>query len=128
MASDAHAEPANYLEKSVEELQAEREHAARVEGNREPDDPCEILKVLPQEYHEWFLADYRWALRAAYPPEGFLALRRLLRQWRERSEWYADPAYQETLAALRRGERPESARSWHEVRSEHEATGRWRWR
>lgn len=121
-------ELADRLEESVEALEAERAQAAQIEGSREPDDPFEILKVLPQQYHDEFLADYRHALRAAYPAEGFLALRRMLRQWRTRADWYADSGFQEKIASLERGERPEAARSWHEVRSEHESTGRWRWR
>jgi hypothetical protein len=119
---------AKRLEKSVEELEAEREHAAQVEGEREPDDPHEILKVLPGQYHEWFLADYRGALRAAYPAEGFLALTRLLRMWRLRAEQYADPSYQRSLAEARmaraRNKRPPGWLSAEQVREQRGAQGR----
>jgi hypothetical protein len=111
------------LEKVVEDLEASRHRAAQVEGEREPDDPYVILQVLPQEYHEWFLADYRRALREAYPAEGFLALQRMLRQWRKRAEWYSDPAYQEQMHEANPS--PKS-RPWAELRKEMRAQGRLR--
>jgi hypothetical protein len=84
---------AECLDVLVEETEADREQAAQIEGERERDDPIEILKMLPTEYHEQFLDDYRRALRAAYPAEGYLALRRMLRRWRAAAEVYADPAF-----------------------------------
>jgi len=125
---DSVFELANQLDRSVEELEAERDHAAQVEGDREPQDPHEILKILPEQYHDWFLADYRRALRAAYPAEGFLALSRLLRKWRLRAEQYADPAYQRNLDEARmaqaQGSRPPGWRSAKEVREQLRAQGR----
>jgi len=125
---DSARDLADLLDKSVEELEAERQEAARVEGVREPDDPSEILKVLPEEYREWFLADYRRALRAAYPAEGFLALQQMLRKWRLRAEQYSDPAYQKSVDEAKRpwpgGEPPRGWRSREEVRDSLRAQGR----
>jgi hypothetical protein len=111
------------LEKAIEEMDESRKRAAQVEGEREPDDPYVILQALPDEYREWFLADYRRALRDAYPAEGFLALRRMLRQWHKRAEWYSDPAYQERMRA---SGPPQSSRPWAELREELRAQGRLR--
>jgi Family of unknown function (DUF6247) len=85
---------ADLLDRSVEELEESRQQASQVEGEREPDDPHEILKVLPAEYHEQFSSDYRDALRAAYPAEGYLALRRMLKRWQKAAEALSDQAYQ----------------------------------
>lgn len=82
------------LDERVEEVDESRQQAAQVEGEREPDDPYMILQVLPAEYHEQFESDYRDALRAAYPAEGYLALRRMLKRWRKAAEALSDPAYQ----------------------------------
>jgi hypothetical protein len=111
------------LEETVEELEASRQRAAHAEGERESDDPHVILQTLPEEYREWFSADYRRALREAYPAEGFLALRRMLRQWRKRAEWYSDPTYQEHMRA---GNPSQRLRPWTELREELRAQGRLR--
>jgi hypothetical protein len=121
--NDSVIEVMGLLEKTIEELEASRQRAAHVEGEREPEDPYVILQDLPEEYREWFLADYRRALRDAYPAEGFLALRRMLRQWRKRAEWYGDPAHQERMRA---GGPPQSSRPWAEMREELRAQGRLR--
>ncbi|MDR2988618.1 MAG: DUF6247 family protein [Nocardiopsaceae bacterium] len=93
---------ADILDRSVEELEESRQQAAQVEGEREPDDPFMILKVLPEDYHEQFLYDYREALRAAYPAEGYLALRRMLKRWAKTAEALSDPAYQAEAERSRR--------------------------
>lgn len=82
------------LDERVEEVEESRQQAAQVEGEREPDDPYTILHLLPAGYHENFESDYRDALRAAYPAEGYLALRRMLKRWRKAAEALSDPAYQ----------------------------------
>ena len=87
-------ELADRLEQFVEELEESRQQAVQVEGDREPDDPYSILQILPDEYHQQFLNDYRGALRAAYPAEGYLALQRMLKRWRKAAEALSDPAYQ----------------------------------
>jgi hypothetical protein len=116
------------LEKSVDELEAQRDHAAQVDGDREPYDPHEILKLLPGRYHGWFLADYRGALRAAYPAEGFLALTRMLRKWRLRAEKYASEDYQRELglAQMARANktRPEGWKSAEEIQQRFRVQGR----
>jgi hypothetical protein len=116
------------LDKSVEELEAQRDHAVRVDGDREPYDPHEILKVLPGRYHDWFLADYRGALRAAYPAEGFLALTRMLRKWRLRAEKYAGEDYQRDLGlaqvARANKTRPENWKSAEEMQQRFRSQGR----
>lgn len=115
---DPTRELADRLERQVRDLEDQRRQAAEVEGEREPDDPWVILQRLPEQYREEFETDYRQALRAAGNPRGFLALRRTLRNWRVRADWYSDAAYQEMHGAFDRGERPAESRSWAEVREE----------
>lgn len=73
-----------------------------------PDDPAEILRVLPAEYHEAFLAEYGEAVENARRPEHFADLTALLRLWRLRSIAYSDPTFAErmTRAADRTGDIP----------------------
>lgn len=120
---DSTRELADRMERQVRDLEAERRQAAEVEGEREPDDPWVVFQMLPEQYREEFEADYRRALRAAGNPRGFLALRRTLRNWRVRADWYSDPAYQEMHAAFDRGERPQESRSWADVREEWRTRG-----
>jgi hypothetical protein len=68
-----------------------------------PDDPVEILRILPEEYHAQFLADYEDAVRSARRPEQFRALQELLRLWRLRAVAYSSPGYGDRLAAAREG-------------------------
>jgi Family of unknown function (DUF6247) len=114
---------ADRMEQQVLDLEAQRRQAAEVEGERDPDDPWVILQMLPEQYQEEFEADYRQSLRAAGNPRGFLAVRRMLRNWRVRADWYSDPAYQEMHEAFDRGERPAESRSWAEVRAEWKKRG-----
>jgi hypothetical protein len=65
----------------------------------DPDDPVEILRILPQEYHEYFWAEYRAASAATVNPERYRDLRSLLLWWRLRAEAYSAPGYEERLAA-----------------------------
>jgi hypothetical protein len=69
----------------------------------DPDDPVEILRVLPDEYHPDFLAQYQAAVDNARRPEEFRRLHDLLRLWRLRAIAYSDPSYDERLASARRG-------------------------
>jgi hypothetical protein len=48
----------------------------------DPDDPLEILRVLPARFHEQFLAEYDAAVAGARRPEEYRRLHRLLRLWR----------------------------------------------
>lgn len=69
-----------------------------------PDDPAQILDVLPAEYHAAFLAEYVQALESARRPEHYRELTTLLRFWRLRAVAYADPGYTERLAAAKSGD------------------------
>jgi Family of unknown function (DUF6247) len=75
----------------------------------DPDDPVEILRVLPGQYHEQFLAEYDAVVTAARRPERYHELHHLLRLWRLRAAAYSDPGYesrlQATQDAIRTGQR-----------------------
>jgi Family of unknown function (DUF6247) len=66
-----------------------------------PDDPVEILRMLPSQFHEQFLAEYDAAVADARRPEHYHELRHLLRLWRLRAAAYSDPGYESRLQALR---------------------------
>lgn len=66
----------------------------------DPDDPVEILQVLPARFHEQFLAEYDAAVAGARRPEQYRELHRLLRLWRLRAVAYSDPGYEGRLQAL----------------------------
>jgi hypothetical protein len=66
----------------------------------DPDDPVEILRVLPSRFHEQFLAEYDAAAANARRPEHYHELSRLLRLWRLRAAAYSDPGYEARLAAV----------------------------
>ena len=63
----------------------------------DPDDPVEILHVLPEEYHAQFRAEYAAAVESARRPEQFHQLQEMLRLWRLRAEAYTSPGYRERL-------------------------------
>ncbi len=67
----------------------------------DPDDPVEILRILPEAHHEQFLAEYTTAVEQAGRPEQYRRLRDLLRLWRLRAVAYSDPGYEARLAAVR---------------------------
>lgn len=68
----------------------------------DPDDPEEILRVLPPQYHGQFLTEFaEAATQASRRPETYLELRRLLRLWRLRSIAYSQPGYEEDMAAAK---------------------------
>jgi hypothetical protein len=68
------------------------------------DDPVEILRALPQEYREPFLAEYAAAVDHAQDPAGYHALAEMLRLWRLRVAAYTDPGYGDRLNAARIGD------------------------
>src|SRR5580658_9399311 len=75
------------------------QHRTREEGMTampadgcDPDDPVEILAVLPARYHQQFLADYETAVMDARQPGEYRKLRHALRLWRLRAVAYSDPA------------------------------------
>jgi hypothetical protein len=67
----------------------------------DPDDPVEILRTLPERFHEQFLAEYAAAAEAARRPEGYHALHAMLRLWRLSAAAYSDPGFTHRLAAVR---------------------------
>src|SRR5580658_5301415 len=67
----------------------------------DPDDPVEILRVLPERFHEQFLSEYADAAEAALRPEGYRALHDLLRLWRLTAAAYSEPGFEARLGAVR---------------------------
>jgi len=65
----------------------------------DPDDPVEILQILPGEYHAQFRAEYAAAVDGARRPEQFHQLQEMLRLWRLRAMAYSSPGYDGRLAA-----------------------------
>ena len=76
---------------------------AHLVDDHDPDDPVEILGVLPEGYHTQFLAEYAVAVEGALRPEQFRQLQELLRMWRLRAVAYSGAGYEERLAAARQG-------------------------
>src|ERR1022692_590134 len=60
----------------------------------DPDDPVEILRVLPARFHEQFLAEYDAAVADARRPEQYRQLHQLLRLWRLSAIAFSDPGYE----------------------------------
>jgi hypothetical protein len=72
---------------------------AQLVHDDDPDDPVEILRVLPMKFHQRFLAEYAAAVAAARRPERYRELHHLLRLWRLRAAAYCDPGFEVRLAA-----------------------------
>ncbi|MGQ0466881.1 MAG: DUF6247 family protein [Sporichthyaceae bacterium] len=66
-----------------------------------PDDPAQILRILPAEFHAQFRSEYADAVEKARRPEAYAALAELLRLWHLRALAYTDPEYADRLAAVR---------------------------
>jgi hypothetical protein len=66
-------------------------------------DPVEILRVLPNRFHDYFLAEYRAAVEGARQVERYRQLHDLLRLWRLRAVAYSGPGYESRLQAFRGG-------------------------
>jgi len=67
----------------------------------DPDDPVEILRILPAPFHDQFLAEYyEAASEAAQQVGGYRQLHDLLRLWRLSAVAYSDPGFEERLAAV----------------------------
>lgn len=76
--------------------------SAQTVGEPDPDDPVEILAVLPARYHEQFLAEYyEAAAGAARKVGGYRELHDLLRLWRLTAEAASDPGFDGRLTAVR---------------------------
>lgn len=71
----------------------------------DPDDPVEILRVLPEQFHDQFLAEYRAAVEGAHRVEGYRALHGLLRLWRLTAIMYSDPGFEARLEQVREAAR-----------------------
>ncbi|HET7388234.1 MAG TPA: DUF6247 family protein [Nocardioidaceae bacterium] len=65
----------------------------------DPDDPAEILRLLPEQYHAQFRREYAGAVEQARRPEQFRVLHELLRLWRLRAVAYSDSSYASRLAS-----------------------------
>ena len=66
----------------------------------DPDDPVEILRVLPTRFHGQFLAEYDAAVTVARRPEHYHELHHLLRLWRLRAAAYSNPGFATRLEAI----------------------------
>ena len=66
----------------------------------DPDDPVEILRVLPSRFHGQFLAEYEAAVAGARRPEEYRRLHRLLRLWRLSAIALSDPGYEARRQAV----------------------------
>lgn len=75
--------------------------SAQLAENFDPDDPVEILRVLPERFHAQFLREYDTAVTGARRPEQYRELHHLLRLWRLRAAAYSDPGYEARLRAAR---------------------------
>jgi hypothetical protein len=71
----------------------------------DPDDPVEILRVLPEQFHEQFLAEYKTAVEGAHRVEGYRALHDFLRLWRLRAIARSDPGFETRLERVREAAR-----------------------
>ena len=73
----------------------------------DPDDPVEILHVLPGEYHAQFRNEYAAAIDGARRHEQFHQLQEMLRLWRLRAVAYSSPGYAGRLATAAEGHAPD---------------------
>lgn len=68
----------------------------------DPDDPVEILRVLPARFHDQFLREYYGAATgAARQVGGYRQLHDVLRLWRLTAAAHSDPGFAGRLAAIR---------------------------
>ncbi len=70
-------------------------------GGHDADDPVEILRALPGEFREQFLAEYEAAVDSARRVEQYRRLHDMLRLWRLRAVAFSDPGYEARLRAVR---------------------------
>jgi hypothetical protein len=67
----------------------------------DPDNPVEILRVLPERFHEQFLVEYyQAASEAARQVDGYRQLHDLLRRWRLSAAAFSGPGFEERLQAV----------------------------
>jgi hypothetical protein len=66
-----------------------------------PDDPSEVLGVLPVKWHQQFLDEYRGALDAAREVRCYPEVQDVLQLWRLRAVAYSGPSFDQALLAAR---------------------------
>ncbi|WP_283138520.1 DUF6247 family protein [Rhizohabitans arisaemae] len=66
-------------------------------------DPAEILRILPERWHEQFLGEYHSALDAAHEVWRFKQLRELLHVWRLHAIAVSNPDFDRAERAVREG-------------------------
>jgi uncharacterized protein DUF6247 len=59
----------------------------------DPEDPAEILQVLPARWHSEFLAESHAALEGAWDVQNWQQLAGLLHRWYLRAVTYSDPGF-----------------------------------
>ncbi|WP_030454845.1 DUF6247 family protein [Herbidospora cretacea] len=67
------------------------------------DDPAEIMRMLPERWHDQFLSEYHAALDAAHEVWRYEQLRELLRVWRLHAIAVSDPMFDQAERAVREG-------------------------
>jgi hypothetical protein len=68
----------------------------------DPDDPVEILRMLPARFHDQFLREYYAAAAlAARQVGGYRQLHHVLRLWRLTAAAQSDPGFAGRQAAIR---------------------------
>jgi hypothetical protein len=88
--------------------------SARPVHEPDPDDPVEILRDLPAQFRDQFLAEYyEAASEAARQVGGYRQLHDLLRLWRLSAAAYSDPGSEERLQAVRRLSGPAAWKGLH---------------
>ena len=73
---------------------------AQLADDYDPDGPVEILRVLPERFHEQFLAEYDAAVAGARRPEQYRHLHDLLRLWPLSAVAFSDPGYETRRQAV----------------------------
>jgi hypothetical protein len=76
---------------------------AQLADEYDPDDPVEILAILPDRFHEQFLSEYDSAVASARRPDQYRQLHYMLRLWRLRAVAYSDPGFESRLESARAG-------------------------
>jgi hypothetical protein len=66
----------------------------------DPGYPIEIMRILPAQHHEQFLAEYAAAAASARRSDRYRQLHHVLRLWRLRAAAYSDPDFDARLVAF----------------------------